>query len=103
MDFIKSIYATSPLCSNRTPLVISHLLSFQLVRREYHLLFYFPQYNGSESAVNISLISFLQALAMLAAPLNSQWSANRILLKADFGNANNRSPHLRQTRRWSIL
>lgn len=49
------------------------------------------------------LDSLLQDLAMLAAPINSQWSAHRIPLKADFGNANNRSPHLRQTRRWSIL
>ncbi|KAL1886415.1 hypothetical protein Plec18167_000345 [Paecilomyces lecythidis] len=40
----------------------------------------------TESAVNTSLVSFLQALAMLAAPLNSQWNANMIPLEAYFGS-----------------
>lgn len=39
----------------------------------------------SESAVNTSLVSFLQALAMVTGPLGSEWNADRIPLRADFG------------------
>ncbi|KAJ9217770.1 hypothetical protein DTO166G4_574 [Paecilomyces variotii] len=39
----------------------------------------------SESAVNMSLISFLQALAMVAGLPANQWNGDRIPLQADFG------------------
>ena len=32
------------------------------------------------------MVSFLQALAMVAGLLGSEWNANRIPLRADFGN-----------------
>ncbi|KAJ9203906.1 hypothetical protein DTO166G4_8522 [Paecilomyces variotii] len=39
----------------------------------------------SESVVNVSIISYLQALAMVAAPISGEWSASRDSLQADFG------------------
>ncbi|KAJ9317239.1 hypothetical protein DTO271D3_2529 [Paecilomyces variotii] len=40
----------------------------------------------SESVVNVSIISYLQALAMVATPISGEWSASRISLQADFGS-----------------
>ncbi|RWQ99683.1 hypothetical protein C8Q69DRAFT_494996 [Paecilomyces variotii] len=40
----------------------------------------------SESVVNASIISYLQALSMVATPISGEWSANRIPLEADFGS-----------------